>query len=200
MGEEWNGQYFQTLFAEELLFGGGTFVLWDTFRNGGMSCKSLYSERWEISEREILYRRPEVKCGLLEWFRAPGDSKLALIICSLNVQITVDIQQISMARILTDYDLNDLMKAWRHSDGGGWPGEAVMQQEWRWLPGESVDKPVWVRWGCCLEKGEGSGVKQRGVRLCWTLNIRQKAWNGRHRALCFHSTTGMKSKVQRLAF
>lgn len=59
----------------------------------------------------------------------PGDSKLVLIICFLNAQSAVDTQQISMARILTDYDLNDLMKAWRHSDGGGWPGEAVMQQE-----------------------------------------------------------------------
>lgn len=164
------GQYFQTLFAEELLFGGGTFVLWDTFRNGGMSCKSLYSERWEISERAILYRRPEVKWGLLEWFRAPGDSKLALIICSLNVQITVDIQQISMARILTDYDLNDLMTAWRHSDGGGWPGEAVMQQEWRWLPGESVDKPVWVGGGAVWRRGRAVGLS-KGEADCagpWT--------------------------------
>ena len=49
-----------------------------------------------------------------------------LIIYFLNAQYIVGIQQISMARLLTDYDLNDTMKVWRHSDGGEWPGEAVM--------------------------------------------------------------------------
>lgn len=38
-------------------------------------------------------------------------------------------------------------------------------------------------------EGGGVGVKQRGVRLCWTLNTRQKAWNGQIQGtlLSFHN-------------
>lgn len=75
VGEEWNRQCFPNLFAEELLL--GTLVLWDTLESGGMLWESLYSEQWEISEREDFIQEIRSRMESHGMIEGLGDRRLS---------------------------------------------------------------------------------------------------------------------------